>query len=266
MRNHNEKNRDMARSILPSTARKSAREERAQIHGRERARVRRELDAMRSIADPDDFEGDLTWQARRYIAEMVYDRRSADKVGPLINWAGRLIERDPVLSSATAQDREVHFRKILPPGLIGNHAISHLGRVLDDRPRRWIWDRRRRPARNHDVAIVEAIIAAGYHGDLNRRIRAQIDPVVVQKVRLPPERLIDDEHPAPGVLLPWRTVTQTRRRNIRFLAGAHDAEAFVNDADWEAWQSCAPCTRRSAGRTSPRRRERASGTRSDAGA
>ncbi|MCC6225018.1 MAG: hypothetical protein IT195_01250 [Microthrixaceae bacterium] len=43
MRNHNEKARDMARSVLPSTARKGARDARAVIHGRERAHERRLL-------------------------------------------------------------------------------------------------------------------------------------------------------------------------------------------------------------------------------
>lgn len=43
MRNHHDKARDMARSVLPSTARKGARRARAQIHRRERARLRSEL-------------------------------------------------------------------------------------------------------------------------------------------------------------------------------------------------------------------------------
>ena len=42
--------------------------------------------------------------------------------------------------------------------------------------------------------------------------------------------------PAPGVLLPRRTVTERRRRDIRFLAGAHDAVAFVADSDCDARQ------------------------------
>lgn len=126
MRNHNEKARDMARSVLPSTARKSARQARASIHGRERARLRAELHSFRLAGDADEFEGDLTWTARRDITEMVDDRRGADKIGPLLAWADRIVERHPALGAATLEDREVYFRKILPPGLIGNHAISHL--------------------------------------------------------------------------------------------------------------------------------------------
>lgn len=107
MRNHNEKSRDMARSVLPSTARGTARQTRASIHRRERARLRTALHALRAVGDPDDFDGDLTWIARRDIGEMVDDRRSADKVGPLVTWAERRVERDPALAAASPEDREV---------------------------------------------------------------------------------------------------------------------------------------------------------------
>lgn len=234
MRNHNEKARNMARSVLPSTARKTARLTRASIHGRERARLRSALHELRAVGDPIDFDGDLTWIARRDIEEMVDDRRGADKVGPLLTWAERLVERDPALAAASPEDREVYFRKILPPGLIGNHAISHLRWVLDDRRR--TSNRLRGNGANtlsSDVDLVAEIVAAGRHGGLNRRIRSTIAPVVVTRVRLPAERVIDDAHPAPGLLVPARWVEERRRRHVRFLGGAHDIEAFVKDASWD---------------------------------
>lgn len=237
MRNHHEKARDMARSVLPSTARKNARRTRASIHGRERARLRAELHSLRVAGDADDFEGDLVWTARREIEEMVLDRRAADKVGPLLAWAERLIETDPTLSAATPDEREARFRKVLPPGLIGNHAVSHLWWVLDDR--RLAWRRARRAsvsAPNPDVVLVAEIVAAGRHGDLNRRIRSTVAPVVVTRVHLPAERVVDGDHPAPGMLIPARWVVERRRRHVRFLAGAHDVGAFVEDASWEVIQ------------------------------
>ena len=234
MRNHNEKTREMARSVLPSTARKSARLMRASIHGRERAQLRATLHALQAVGDPDDFEGDLAWTARRDIEEMVDDRRGADKVGPLLRWAERLVERDPALAAASPQDREVHFLKILPPGLIGNHAVSHLRWVLDDRRR--TWSRPRTGVPSTDVELVAEIIAAGRHGDLNRRIRSTVPPVVVKSVRLPAKRVVDEDHPAPGFLVPARWVEERRRRHVRFLAGAHDVDAFVKDASWEVIQ------------------------------
>lgn len=237
MRNHNEKARDMARSVLPSTARKTARLTRASIHGRERARLRSALHDLRAVGDPEDFDGDLTWIARRDLAEMVDDRRGADKVGPLLTWAERLVERNPALAAASPEDREVYFRKVLPPGLIGNHAISHLRWVLDDR--RHLWNRRRGNGSgvlDPDVDVVAEIVAAGRHGDLNRRIRSAIPPVVIKRVRLPAGRVVDDDHPPPGLLVPVRWVEERRRRHVRFLAGAHDVDAFVKDASWDVLQ------------------------------
>lgn len=158
------------------------------------------LYALRALGNPDDFEGDLTWIARRDIEDMVDDRRSADKVGPLLTWAERLLERHAALDAASPEDREVHFRKILSPGLIGNHAISHLRWVLDDR--RSTWNRSRTGALSTDSDLVSEIIAAGRHGDINRWIRSTVPPVVLKRVRLPAERVVDEAHPSPGLLIP----------------------------------------------------------------
>lgn len=47
-------------------------------------------------------------------------------------------------------------------------------------------------------------------------------------------RLIDDEHPAPGLLVPGHWDWDTERPSrIRYLGGAHDIDAFVNDATRE---------------------------------
>lgn len=83
---------------------------------------------------------------------------------------------------------------------------------------------------------MSAILAAGCHGELNRRIRQGVAPFETVTVRLSPERVIDDEHPAPGVLLPYRTVTEHHRRRVRFLRGAHDIDAFVKEAGWDVLQ------------------------------
>lgn len=233
MRNHDEKARDMARSVLPSNARKTARRARAQIHGRDRARERQLLNELRRAPDFGDLddEAPLGRDHRLDMLDMVRDRRDADKVAPLLRWAARTVERDPRLSAASPEDREAYFRSVLPPGLIGDHAVTHLWSVIGTR---WC-----RPTRHGtapaeiaaDIELVQDVVAAGCHGDLNRRIRAGI-PVVRRTVRLPAERVIDDDHPAPGLLLPARWVTEYRRLPVRFLAGAHDIEAFVGDAPW----------------------------------
>lgn len=230
MRNHNDKTRDIARSVLPSTARKGARETRALIHGRERAKQRVVLHELGHDIDPDDVDTDVGSVLRRDLAEMVEDRRGADKLGPLLRWASRVIERDPALAAASPEDREVYFRSLLPRGVIGNHAISHLRWILEDRPRRLGRGRAGARSSDPDVEVVSAIVAAGGHGELNRRIRRGVAAFVTIAVRLPPERVIDDAHPAPGILLPARTVSEHQRRRVRFLGGAHDVDAFVKDA------------------------------------
>lgn len=231
MRNHDEKARDMARSVLPSTRRKGAREDRSLMHHAERARVRRELHRMRAVGDPDDYDGDLGHgsNARRDMAYMVQRRRRADKIGPLIHWAERVVERDPVLVAAPPEDREVYFRRLLPEGLIGDHAITHLWWVIDDRPRWWPRRQRRTPSAD-DVERVEDIVAGGLHGELNRRVKARLHREIRVLARLPAERLVDEDHPSPGILVPSRTVAEQRRRPLRFLGGAHDVEAFVDEA------------------------------------
>lgn len=77
---------------------------------------------------------------------------------------------------------------------------------------------------------VREVIAAGRHGELNRRIRAT-GPLVETGVVVRPARgLVDDDHPHPGVLVPREVTVVQSRRPVRFLAGAHDAAAFVEDA------------------------------------
>jgi len=132
MRNHNQKARDMARSVLPSTQ-KGTKKIRRTIQGSERARVRGLLQQVQQLSDVDDFDADLGWGARGEIKEMVGGRRAADKVGPLLRWAARKVECDPDLISASPADRDVHFRTLLPRGLIGDHALTHLEPVLRER-------------------------------------------------------------------------------------------------------------------------------------
>jgi hypothetical protein len=232
MRNHNEKTRDIARSVLPSTARKSARQNARHARKRERANERQLLHDLSGGSNYDDFEGDWARHHRRTSSDMVSDRRSADKVGPLLHWAQRTIERSHDLGHASPEDREVYFRKLLPPGPIGDHAVSHLWWVLEDPPI-WATRSRRRPeTTNPDIDRVEEIVAAGGHGDLNRRLRAVLGGVVKHTVRLPAERLVDNDHLEPGLLLPPRTVVEYRRPALRFLRGAHDVESFVREAGW----------------------------------
>ena len=59
MHNHDQKARDMARSVLPSTRRRFARIDRRWVHKRERTAARLALREVRLAVDPDDVEADL---------------------------------------------------------------------------------------------------------------------------------------------------------------------------------------------------------------
>lgn len=211
MRNHDEKIKDMAESILPSTARKGARQERARIHRRERAQARAALYGLRGCADPDDSDGDGFAADRRGIQEMVWDRRSADKVGPLLRWAERTIAADPRLAEASYEERYDHFARLLPDNTIGRHALQHLRLVLRDPDwrTRWVAWRAERAVRDAErrsalCDAVKAILEAGAHGELNRRIKCAI--------------------PAEG----YTPHFSSRARPRRLLLGAHDVEDFVD--------------------------------------
>ncbi len=237
MRNHHQKQRDMARSVLPSTL-GSAAERRRRIHRRERAGVRAALREARRTGDgfddhldghlDDHLDGHLDDHlddhlderlevgvdlvTRRRIAELVADRRSCDKVGPLLRWAERTVECDPVLAQADLDQCLAHFRRTLPVDLIGRHALFHIEWVLrgpwwsavpvgDRRTRTEERDRRLR-------AALEVIVAAGAVGQLNR----------ILKVSFPAVRRRERGVPTPD-----------RNEQARFH-GVHDVERFATFA------------------------------------
>lgn len=100
VRNHHEKYKDVAESVLPSTRCRAARQDRRAIHQRHRAQTRAALADYRVPGDPVDVETDVRRTPDREIRDFVWDRRSADKVGPLIRWAIRRVEHDPPLRDA----------------------------------------------------------------------------------------------------------------------------------------------------------------------
>jgi hypothetical protein len=96
--------------------------------------------------------------------------------------------------------------------------------------------RRRQPPdraaqqRAADTERLRVLVAGGYHGDLNRRIRAEVPRYFITSVRVPAERRIDEDHPEPGLIVPAHWVKHRIRRTVRYLQGAHDIEAFVAQA------------------------------------
>ena len=100
MRDHDQKIKDMSRSVLPSTGRRSARDNRRIIHKQQRARELAAVNAYRRDTDPDSVTPDIRGTYAPDITQMVRSRRAQDKVGPLIRWAKATIAADPVLRTA----------------------------------------------------------------------------------------------------------------------------------------------------------------------
>jgi hypothetical protein len=129
MRNHNEKIRDMARSVLPSSARKGARDNKAIIKHKNRHKVRQALREWRHEIDPYDYEGFADhdyiygYAGDQNIKMAVNDRRGADKLS-VVHWAERLCATK--LADLCEEERLEYFRKVMPDNLIGRHALGHI--------------------------------------------------------------------------------------------------------------------------------------------
>jgi hypothetical protein len=215
VRNHDEKIKNMSRSVLPSTGRKAARDNRRIIHKRQRGRELAAVTAYRRDADPESVTPDVRGTHGPDITQMVWRRRAADKVGPLIRWAEATIAADPVLRSASREDQVAYFARLMPDTTIGRHAVQHIEQALAWRARREQWNASRRaaPGRSPLVAETErqahAILEAGLHATLNAELRRLADNQVVRPHALP---------------MPHRP-----------LLGSHDVEAFAADmARWPA--------------------------------
>lgn len=115
-----DKIRDMTESLLPSTHRKGARDDRRNIHKKNRRRVNTDLnqyeDDYLPIERRDLFEDNHT--DIRYV---MYDRRNGDKVAPFIRWATAITAHlnDP-------EDRYNYVKRLVPDNLIGRHALTHI--------------------------------------------------------------------------------------------------------------------------------------------
>ena len=216
MRNHDEKIKDMSRSVLPSTGRKGARDDRRLIHKRQRTHTRAALTEYRGVADRESVTRDLRGREARQITEMVWHRRGMDKVGPLIRWAEATIAADPRLRTASVPEQVGYFTRLLPPTTIGRHAVSHIASALEWRARYPRTGAGIRTAAGRDPRLAETerlvrqILADGLHGTLNTHLRR----LAVRQTE-------------------WSRITGPVPH--RMLLGDHDVEAFVAEmAPWPA--------------------------------
>ena len=207
VRNHDEKIKDMGRSVLPSTGRKGARSKRRTIHKRQRARELTAVTAYRRETGSDGARPDIRGTRGPDITQMVCRRRAADKVGPLIRWAEATIAATPALLAASRREQVAYFAGLMPDSTIGRHAVQHIEQALEWRARREEWNARRRATAGPSPLVAETerqarvILDAGLHGALNAELR----------------KLAASQAPQPRVVpMPYRP-----------LLGRHDIEAFA---------------------------------------
>jgi hypothetical protein len=175
VRNHDHKIKDISRSVLPSTARKSARDNRKIIHKRLRARELAAVTAYRQDTDPGSVTPDVRGTYGPDITQMVRQRRSRDKVGPLIRWARATIAANPLLRSASKADQVAYFARMMPDTTIGRHAVQHIEQALEWHERRARYTASRPAGPGPHVTDMERqlrqILEAGLHAALNARLR-----------------------------------------------------------------------------------------------
>ena len=137
------KERDMVRSILPSTARKGARDDKRNVNKAHRSSVRQALRQHRDVLaeerffDHDEFDLDsyderfdfdapydkicnADHEYKSRIKYIMWDRRQADKVAPIIRWAEKKV------ADVRPEDRLSGLRARMPDNLAVRHAISHI--------------------------------------------------------------------------------------------------------------------------------------------
>ncbi len=177
--------KDMVRSVLPSTARHTAKDNKNRIH-REARRTSRQ-DVAQMAIDPERYEEFLDDDRtdRVETRRVVSDRRDADKTSPLRRWAPHVTEGLP-------DARLKQLRAIVPDNVIGDHAISHV-EYLDEfdtdkharelrYPKSTPESRRAYNRKNPDkrsfedgfrVTLLREIIVKGLQGRLNEVLQSQ---------------------------------------------------------------------------------------------
>lgn len=131
------KERDMVRSILPSTRRKSARDFKRAYNKANRHAVRQTLHHNRDALAYEERDLDLEYEFfnhdaayatmadadgeyERRIKETMWDRRLGDKVAPIIRWA------EAQVADVRPEDRLSWLQARMPDNLAVRHAISHI--------------------------------------------------------------------------------------------------------------------------------------------
>ncbi|MCP3139577.1 hypothetical protein [Pyxidicoccus xibeiensis] len=219
-----DKAREMARSLLPAKNRHTARKARAELSRRTRRSVRTRMALLEYDVDAADDRADLHEDSTREMRRLVTWRRDSDKVNPFRRWARTVTREVP------RDERLEHVRGVLPEGLIGEHALSHL---------RWdahfetTADREQREARRWRGQLRDAPLERGLSAQLLRRL-----------LQLPDGQRAFNEHLKRACARQWsyvrghdgrRHVVWQGLEPIRLLLGEHDVLPFL-DTFLRRWQ------------------------------
>ena len=206
------KQRDMVRSVLPSTARKGARASLNAIRRAERSRARSRMAVYRGIVhDIDEVEHDpaLDRYPDEDIKSAMWTRRMYDNASPLLRWGPRQV------AHLRIEDRLAALGRMLPDTTAGRHAIDHLREhdelrvpgtedwytaYVAERERERVEQEARRVAMRARLRErVRRALEAGAHATLNRWLKNAAR-----------DRSADEQF------------------EVRLLAGLHDIDAFVD--------------------------------------
>lgn len=239
------KARQMARSILPSTRRKAARENLRAIKQSHRALVRRELRRLDEENEPRDCFDPRGYPTGK-IAYEVRERQNADKLGHFEKWAVEISKGIP-----EADGRRKWVRALLPAGLIGDHAMTHLDNYDAFETNTWRYSYRwkygpdltpeeqakavreaREAVHARRVRLLREVVASGWgHRLLNAGIPHSTVVWQVWTKDVPTE-VPDGVHGKTKVVLRDRHVAVIKGPTVpRKLGGLGDIEAFLGDLE-----------------------------------
>lgn len=238
-----EKALNMGRSLLPSTARKMARKDKAHHKRLSRHVIRAELAQLRD--DPEHFDEssvDYNEYPDREINSARNSRRGADKIGPFSRWA------EAITKNVDQDSRLTYVKSLLPKNVIGDHALTHiewkdhfasraeiqleknkdLNREDEYRKKQ---NKNKRISHDEQLELLYKVIENSYlHRELNKFVDAHshsATPTESNYVRFFNEKTGKWEYKYETTYLSYPP--GTKRKPKRKLLGSHDIESFIND-------------------------------------
>jgi len=235
-----EKTRQMARSILPSTWRAAPRR-RASLHRAERRGVRLSMRQLERDPDAWDDEAGSDQSCTIEIGEMVDRRRGDDKLNHFEHWAVARTRELPL------EQRLGALRSVLPPGVIGEHALGHLKQRVEfslELRRSWRSRAPRRLDRGELAELLRCIVVTPRaHRLLHLAIRATLAAPEQHATQLPK---VDGFRPLQGLhdVLPFLDFAASRAGSglgaIEAFCKLFKAHRFDAEAAARAFPPLAP--------------------------